>query len=135
MVPSTPDVAAHKIKAKGAPLSPSKRAQTTSHYNDIESSPSKRRVLPFKGVLGDDERKQLFTESTNNQPIIHSDDVFDLSMQDVVIKPGRSATKPATVKTRVSKARAVKKPAKPRSALAPVVTVVGKVGERSRRSR
>ncbi|GLB35934.1 putative DHS-like NAD FAD-binding domain-containing protein [Lyophyllum shimeji] len=132
MVLSTPDNAEHKTAAKGPPLSPSKRTQTTSHYNDIESSPSKRRVLPFKGALADDERKQLFTESTNNQPAIDSDDIFDLAMQDVEVKLETRATKPGTRKIKAAKARAAKGPSKPKQTLAPVV---GKISGRPPRSR
>ncbi|KAF8078844.1 DHS-like NAD/FAD-binding domain-containing protein [Lyophyllum atratum] len=129
----TPDFATRKTSVTGSPISPSKRGQTTSHYNDVESSPSKRRVLPFKGALREDERKLLFTESTNNQPFNDSDEVFDLSMQDIKVKSTTKATRPAVVKTRVSKPRAVKESAKPRNALARVV--VGKAGGRLRGSR
>ncbi|KAG5353649.1 hypothetical protein C0989_003786 [Termitomyces sp. Mn162] len=102
MVLSTPDaIAARKTKAAAPPLSPSKRGQSTSHYNDLESSPSKRRVSPLKNQLRTDERKVLFSESTNNN-IVDENDVFDLSVEDVVGKGKTQATKTVTKPTRKS---------------------------------
>lgn len=74
------------------PLSPSKRRRRSSHYDDIESSPSKRQtVSDQQQVMPDIERKLLFVETTN-QPNLRRPgaDVFksdmsicDLSMRDV----------------------------------------------------
>lgn len=90
MVLNTPPLwSASTEKPRETPLSPSKRRQATSHYNDLESSPSKKRSPTLKNVvLEDEERKLLFTESTNNRPTPQAvaptvDGVFDLSMQDV----------------------------------------------------
>ncbi|KAG5644611.1 hypothetical protein DXG03_008089 [Asterophora parasitica] len=131
MILSTPDAVTRKAKATGPPIS--KRGQAASHYSNIESSPSKRRVSPIKGVLKDDERKLLFTESTNNRnQTADDDDIFDLSMQSIEVKPKVKATKTTAAKTRPSTRtrvkKSVKEAAKPRS-------TVGKAGERSRQSR
>lgn len=102
MVLSTPDaIATRKKKAAPAPsLSPSKRGQSKSHYNDLESSPSKRRVLPLKNQLRADERKVLFTESTNNGMIDGSGGIFDLSIEDEVGKAKTQGTKLTKKSTR-----------------------------------
>ena len=63
-------------------VSSSKRNGGSSHYNGLESSPSKRRISAIKGALGEGERKLLFTESTNNPPN-RTMELCDLSMQDV----------------------------------------------------
>ncbi|KAH6916009.1 hst3 protein [Coprinopsis sp. MPI-PUGE-AT-0042] len=64
------------------PPSPGKRRQKGTHYDDPESSPSKRQST-FKGViLPASERKLLFTETTNAlEPMDIS--IVDMSMQDV----------------------------------------------------
>ena len=80
------------------PLSPSKRRQKSSHYDDVESSPSKRQTVSYQHVIPSAERKLLFAETTN-QPAsrMPEADVFksetsicDLSMRDVT----RSSRKP-----------------------------------------
>ncbi|KAG6832550.1 hypothetical protein H0H92_000179 [Tricholoma furcatifolium] len=114
MVLSTPDaIAARKAKAAIPPLSPSKRAQTASHYSDLESSPSKRRVSSLKNQLRPDERKVLFTETTNNA--VSSDDIVDLSMEDIEVTKAKVPT------------------AKTKKTIRDIP--VGKAGERLRRSR
>jgi NAD+-dependent protein deacetylase SIR2 len=83
MVLSTPD-AVRTLASKPAkpPLSPSKRSANSSHYNDLESSPSKRRIAETIEPLEGHERKLLFTETTNIKASLTLD-IFDLSMQDV----------------------------------------------------
>jgi len=74
------------------PLSPSKRRRKSSHYDDIESSPSKRQtVSDQQHVMPNAERKLLFAETTNHPVSSRPEaDVFksntsicDLSMRDV----------------------------------------------------
>ncbi|KAG6821401.1 hypothetical protein H0H93_014198 [Arthromyces matolae] len=118
MVLSTPDaIAARKGKVATPPLSPSKRTQGASHYDDLESSPSKRRVSPLKNQLQADERKALFAASNSGR--IHQDDMFDLFKDEV------------KTKTQASKST---KPAKMVKATVPT-TVGGKTGDRSTSSR
>ncbi|KAG6866046.1 hypothetical protein C0991_009143 [Blastosporella zonata] len=122
---NTPDaIAARKNKVVAPPLSPSKRGQSASHYSDLECSPSKRRVSTLRGQLKPDERKVLFTESTNNG--VNRDDMDDLSMLDVeleVAKPNARAAK-------------VKPVTKPRKTSTQVVAVrKAKVGVCTRSSR
>ena len=91
------------------PLSPSKRCQKSSHYDDLESSPSKRhstslhhRVMPSR------ERKMLFAETTNKQLPLISDStekskmdisLCDLSMRDVELRsPPKRRPKSSTAK-------------------------------------
>ncbi|TFK36930.1 DHS-like NAD/FAD-binding domain-containing protein [Crucibulum laeve] len=93
------------IQTKKAPSSPSKRRQSTSHYDNLEASPSKKRPIARpKHLMPAGERKTLFTESTNNQGNVPVDDIDalgsmdcsirDLSMQDIQdiepIKPRRN---------------------------------------------
>lgn len=54
-------------KPKPTPLSPSKRQQKSSHYDDLESSPSKRRSASSgrQNVMPKEERRMLFAETTN----------------------------------------------------------------------
>ncbi|KAG6911613.1 hypothetical protein DXG01_011916 [Tephrocybe rancida] len=123
MILSTPDaIAARKNKAAAPPLSPSKRGQSASHYNDLESSPSKRRVSPLKGQLKADERKALFTETTNNA----RDEIFDLSMQDVEAEVKAAKPKPRAVKV---------KPATNPRKMSTRAVPVGKADARTRTSR
>jgi len=77
------------------PLSPSKRRQKSSHYDDLESSPSKRHSTSrHRHVLPSGERKMLFAETTNKQAPLILDiekskmdiSLCDLSMQDVELK-------------------------------------------------
>lgn len=55
-----------------APPSPSKRRTSTLHYNDPESSPSKRHTRQTSKLTGleDEARRLLFKETTNARPII-----------------------------------------------------------------
>jgi NAD+-dependent protein deacetylase SIR2 len=74
------------------PLSPGKRRLKSSHYDDIESSPSKRKTVSAQQhIMPNSERKLLFAETTN-QPaskrpetdLFKSDtSICDLSMRDV----------------------------------------------------
>jgi len=74
------------------PLSPNKRRRKSSHYDYIESSPSKRQTVSDQHhLMPNPERKLLFAETTN-QPVSSRPeaDVFksdmsicDLSMRDV----------------------------------------------------
>ena len=59
-----------------APLSPSKRRQKSSHYDDVNSSPSKRQSTHKNRYhVPEEERKMLFTNTTN----IPSDMAVDMS--------------------------------------------------------
>ncbi|RDB29419.1 NAD-dependent histone deacetylase HST3 [Hypsizygus marmoreus] len=138
MVLSTPDVSLVPVtKAPVPPLSPSKRRQTSSHYGGVESSPSKRRISAVKSAMADDERKLLFAESTNNRPAVISEELLDLSMQDVEIpKPKTRATRAVRVKGGAVKSRAQATKAelvKTRTAAAKAVA--GKDSGRLRRTR
>jgi NAD+-dependent protein deacetylase SIR2 len=71
------------------PLSPSKRRRKSSHYDDVESSPSKRPTVSDQHVMPNAERKLLFAETTNQPVSKRPEDVFksdtsicDLSMRD-----------------------------------------------------
>lgn len=58
-----------------APLSPSKRRQKASHYDDVNSSPSKRQSTHKNHYhMPEEERKMLFTNTTN----IPSDSTADV---------------------------------------------------------
>lgn len=58
-----------------APLSPSKRRQKSSHYDDIDSSPSKRQSnYNNRHFLPDEERRMLFSNMTN----LPSDPAFEI---------------------------------------------------------
>jgi len=96
------------------PVSPSKRHRAASHYSNLESSPSKRRVSTFrKDILEHDERKLLFTERTNNGPLVGPtavEEAFGLSMQNPdIVKPktranttaGRVKLNPPRTRSRV----------------------------------
>ncbi|EAU90600.2 hst3 protein [Coprinopsis cinerea okayama7 len=87
------------------PSSPGKRRQKSTHYDDLDSSPSKRQsVAPFQGILPPSERKMLFSEATNTIPDPMETSrmdisIVDLSMQDLeseVLKDLKSE-KPKTV--------------------------------------
>ena len=74
------------------PLSPGKRRLKSSHYDDVESSPSKRKtVSDQQHIMPNSERKLLFAETTNQPASRRPEaDVFksdtslcDLSMRDV----------------------------------------------------
>lgn len=85
-----------------SPPSPSKRYQAASHYSNLESSPSKRHAIALKNVvLDNDERRLLFTERTNNEPLAGPstvDDTFDLpqGVDIVSMKKPRTKTKLTT---------------------------------------
>jgi NAD-dependent histone deacetylase SIR2 len=75
----------------GAPLSPTKRRKKASHYDDLESSPSKRRTTS-EHAMPASERRMLFIEKTNQPAPSAINDVekskvdmslCDLSMRDV----------------------------------------------------
>ncbi|KAG6817741.1 hypothetical protein H0H87_004532 [Tephrocybe sp. NHM501043] len=136
MVLSTPDAIAARKKSAAPPLSPSKRGQCASHYNDVESSPSKRRVSPLKGQLKADERKALFTETTNSGFVDHNE-IRDLSMQDIEdeiaklksrVFTGNAGIKPRKASTRaipVGKTRKVDERTRTRSRAQPATHRVG----------
>lgn len=123
MVLSTPDVfAVSTVKSPTPPSSPSKRRQAESHYGDLESSPSKRRVHKTKTVgLEEEERKLLFVESTNSRPepaSVTTDGipevelaVFDLSMQNLESpKPAAKARARKAIQTGVKGKPVVARP-------------------------
>lgn len=60
-----------------------KRRSASSHYNNLEFSPSKKRVSRPKNVVNDRERKLLFAESTNNRPNPTFKDIFDIPVQEI----------------------------------------------------
>jgi NAD-dependent histone deacetylase SIR2 len=105
------------IKGKPIPpLSPSKRRQKSSHYDDLQSSPSKRHSSSRSHLMPSSERKMLFAETTNKQPPLILDtekskmdiSLCDLSMQDVELKyqskcgPKSSAAEIGTSKMDIS---------------------------------
>ena len=74
------------------PLSPGKRRLKSSHYDDVESSPSKRKtVSDQQHIMPNAERKLLFAETTNQPTSRRTEaDVFksdtsicDLSMREM----------------------------------------------------
>ena len=74
------------------PLSPGKRRLKSTHYDSVESSPSKRKtVSDQQHMMPNAERKLLFAETTNHPAsrrpetdLFKSDtSICDLSMQDV----------------------------------------------------
>jgi len=75
------------------PLSPSKRRQKASHYDDLESSPSKRQTTSnYHRAMPTGERRMLFSEKTNKPSASVSNNlekskmdisVCDLSMRDI----------------------------------------------------
>ena len=90
-------------------LSPSKRHQSTCHYEDLQASPSKRQstmaTKPPKHALLSSERKILFGESTNHASIGLEDatlmdvSLVDLCMCDIppeVKKPHTNSTRKAS---------------------------------------
>ena len=91
-----------KPKSKAVPvvpLSPSKRRQRTSHYEAGESSPSKRHITSkIQHALNLEERKMLFTESTN-KPAPSTDkfrvdmSICDLSMRDIFLDGEKESSK------------------------------------------
>jgi len=65
------------------PLSPSKRQKKTSHYDDLESSPSKRRTTSkHDHAMPASERRMLFIEKTN-QPAASAINDMDKSKMDM----------------------------------------------------
>ncbi len=113
MILSTPDLSGLSIvkpKSTSSPSSPTKRRQGGSHYNDLDSSPSKRRIHNGEKVgLEPEERGLLFGNSTNN--VIDVDDfeeidaIIDLSMQDMTASPRpQGKVKPARAPTTTKKA-------------------------------
>ncbi|KAJ2934041.1 hypothetical protein H1R20_g3058, partial [Candolleomyces eurysporus] len=116
---SSSDLHAHEVqKSINHPPSPGKRRQKSSHYDDRNSSPSKRQsVAVFKGIMPASERKLLFSETTNHpeQPADYAESskmdisLLDLSMQDVqaeVIKEIEEAAKPAARRRKAGKTAA-----------------------------
>ncbi|KAK0466439.1 DHS-like NAD/FAD-binding domain-containing protein [Desarmillaria tabescens] len=94
MILSTPDLSGLAItKSLSSPGSPSKRRQGASHYNDNDSSPSKRRIRTNKVGLEPEERGLLFGNSTNQTvglddfAEINGSCIADLSMQDLNSPP------------------------------------------------
>jgi NAD-dependent histone deacetylase SIR2 len=63
------------VEKPAAPHSPSKRRQKSSHYDDIDSSPSKRQSnYNNRHILPDEERRMLFSNMTN----LPSDPAFEI---------------------------------------------------------
>ena len=67
------------------PLSPSKRRQKTSHYDEVHSSPSKRQSKStMHHIMPAGERKMLFGETTNKtQPTELESSKMDISLCDL----------------------------------------------------
>ena len=82
-----------------APLSPSKRRQKTTHYEDGESSPSKRHTTStIQHGLNTEERKVLFSESTNKygpstDKLRVDMSICDLSMRDIFLDAEKETSK------------------------------------------
>ena len=127
------------IPADSTFLTKGKRGGAASHYNDPESSPSKKRISILKPQLDGNERKLLFAESTNNRTNPISEDIFDLSMQDIerAVPSGAQHKSPRLgVKARaVRKARPVMTRSKSASTTRATRRVTGKEEGRPSRSR
>ncbi|PBK76728.1 DHS-like NAD/FAD-binding domain-containing protein [Armillaria solidipes] len=137
MMLSTPDLsglAITKGKSLASPSSPSKRRQGASHYNDKDSSPSKRRIKTDKVGLAPEERGLLFGNSTNQTvglddfAEINESCKADLSMQDLSNPPRPKNVTKARPKTeragKVSKTASGERPQRPQSRLK-VEVVIG----------
>ena len=125
----------HKGKSAVDPLG--KRGGAASHYNDLESSPSKRRISTLKAQLDGSERKLLFAESTNNRTNPISEGTFDLSMQDIggAIPSGAQHKSPRVKARAVRKSRPLMTRSKSASRTRATRGVTGKEEGRPSRSR
>ncbi|KAF9479701.1 DHS-like NAD/FAD-binding domain-containing protein [Pholiota conissans] len=76
-----------------APSSPSKRRQKSSHYDDIDSSPSKRQsTYSNRKLLPDEERGMLFNNTTNlpSDPTLGIDNSkMSINLADLSIREDR----------------------------------------------
>ncbi|CAA7265948.1 unnamed protein product [Cyclocybe aegerita] len=64
------------------PLSPSKRRQKSSHYDNVDASPTKRQTTSnHRHAMPTGERRMLFKEKTNRPPPVSDD--FDKSQMDI----------------------------------------------------
>lgn len=120
------------------PLSPSKRRQKSSHYDDVHSSPSKRQST-YKGQhhVPEEERKMLFSNSTNlpsDTPSdmgdsskmsitladlsIREDSAMDISLLDISMKAEESII---VVKPRTQTRSTMATNTKPSAPSAPVI--------------
>ena len=90
------------------PSSPSKRRQSTSHYSDVECSPSKKGVLSNaieRLAIDDSERGLLFgADSTNIQPSAME---IDSPKRKPLAKPkqGSAGSQPQVAKVKVPKTK------------------------------
>lgn len=90
-----PQKSAVSVARLGPPLSPTKRRKKDSHYDDLESSPSKRRTKSEQHhVMPANERRLLFTEKTNQPATSAINDVenskMDMSLCDLSMRDVRS---------------------------------------------
>ncbi|KAK0233706.1 hypothetical protein IW262DRAFT_1332068 [Armillaria fumosa] len=143
MMLCTPDLSSLAItkgKSLASPGSPSKRRQGVSHYNDGDSSPSKRRIKTDKVGLAPEERGLLFGNSTNQTvglddfAEINESCKADLSMQDLTSPPrpkkvtkARSKTK-RTGKAHPSKTTSGERSQRPQSHLKVEVVIERRLG-------
>lgn len=133
----SPSKALTSLKLNDSPPSPRKRRQRSSHYDELNASPSKRQSLPLhptnnnnNNVLSASERKLLFTETTNHPEHFdldvvgdeEDDDPFslheggskmdisvaDLSMMDMQAEVLKDMAKSRKPTTTVTKAKASK---------------------------
>ncbi|KAF9268323.1 DHS-like NAD/FAD-binding domain-containing protein [Marasmius fiardii PR-910] len=89
----SPDVS----KVKRPPSSPSKRRQGGCHYDDLQSSPSKRRSCESFEGLAPEDRGLLFSDRAHNLPVEGSSDETDVDgMMNLSINTPK---KDRTVKT------------------------------------
>jgi hypothetical protein len=68
--PPTASIVPHVTALPTAPLSPSKRNTHASHYDGLESSPSKRRSPVLRPSVPSNERGMLFTKPAPSQAVI-----------------------------------------------------------------
>ncbi|KAF5368635.1 hypothetical protein D9758_002328 [Tetrapyrgos nigripes] len=82
------------------PGSPSKRRQGHSHYNDLEASPSKRRVkaLGTAGTIDLEDRGLLFGKTNNRAPLMDLEDDLDDLCADLSMQGVNSPVKPKPLK-------------------------------------
>ena len=103
MIIASPEFSKLAIKAQSmaSPGSPTKRRQGSSHYDDLESSPSKRRIHHGEGFSEEFEgRGLLFTDSKNqrSQPDVFDDDVEEADV--TMLSPTRPRAKSWVVQSR-----------------------------------
>ena len=96
-----PRKSAISVARPGPPLSPTKRRKKDSHYDELESSPSKRRMKSEQHTMPASERRLLFTEKTNQPATSAINDVekskMDMSLCDLSMRDVRSGDMDARI--------------------------------------